>query len=52
MALTFQAKNHSYTSIDTNDTTQWISATRLVEQFKQKFDPVTQSIKSSKNKKS
>lgn len=52
MALTFQAKNHSYQSIDPTDTTQWISATRLVEQFKQKFDPVAQSIKSSKNKKS
>lgn len=52
MALTFQAKNHNYQSIDQSDGINWISATKLVEQFKQKFDAVTQSKKSSKNKKS
>jgi len=52
MALTFQAKNHNYQSIDQADGIKWISSTKVVELFKSKFDAVTQSIKSSKNKKS
>lgn len=52
MALTFKAKDHSYKSIDPNDKTEWISVTTLISQFKKAFDPVAQSVKSSKNSKS
>jgi len=52
MTLTFQEKNHSYQSIDSDDSIIWLSSTRFVECFKQKFDAKAQSIKSSKNKKS
>lgn len=52
MALIFKAKDHSYTSIDPNDTTQWISVTTLISQFKVPFDGATQALKSSKNKRS
>lgn len=52
MALTFTPEKHEYLSIDPNDNITWTSATRLVDCFKPKFDSVTQSIKSSKNKKS
>jgi hypothetical protein len=52
MALTFTPEKHEYLSIDPNDNITWISATKLVDCFKPKFDAVTQSIKSSKNKKS
>ena len=52
MAVTFTAQNHKYQSLDPNDRIDWISVTSFVGQFKQKFDPVAQSIKSSKNKNS
>lgn len=52
MALIFKAKDHSYTSIDPNDKTQWISVTTLISQFKQSFDGPTQAAKSAKNKRS
>lgn len=52
MALIFKPENHEYKSIDSNDNILWISATKLVECFKQKFDADKQAIKSSKNKKS
>jgi len=52
MALTFTPEKHEYLSIDPSDNIQWTSATRVIEHFKQKFDAVTQSIKSSKNKRS
>jgi hypothetical protein len=52
MTLTFQEKNHIYQSIDSDDSIIWLSSTRFVECFKQKFDAKAQSIKSSKNKKS
>jgi hypothetical protein len=52
MAVTFKAEDHKYESLDPNDRITWLSVTTFVGQFKQKFDPVAQSIKSSKNKKS
>jgi hypothetical protein len=52
MSVTFTAGNHKYQSLDPNERIDWVSVTSFVGQFKQKFDPVTQSIKSSKNKNS
>lgn len=52
MAVIFKPENHSYESLDPNETTKWTSVTKFVGMFKQPFDPVAQSIKSSKNKKS
>jgi hypothetical protein len=52
MSLIFKAKDHSYTSIDPTDKTQWISVTTLISQFKVPFDGSGQALKSSKNKRS
>jgi hypothetical protein len=52
MAVTFQAENHKYQSLDPDDRIEWTSVTSFVAMFKQKFDPVSQSIKSSQNKRS
>lgn len=52
MALTFQSKNHKYQSIDPSDSIEWLSATSFIKLFKQPFDAVSQSEKSSKNKRS
>jgi len=52
MAVTFQEKNHLYKSLDPNDQITWLGVTSFVGMFKQKFDPVAQSIKSSQNKRS
>jgi hypothetical protein len=52
MAVTFQAENHKYQSLDPDDRIEWTSVTSFVGMFKQKFDPVSQSIKSSQNKRS
>lgn len=52
MAVTFQAENHKYQSLDPDDRIEWTSVTSFVGMFKQKFDPVAQSIKSSKNPRS
>jgi hypothetical protein len=52
MSVTFQAKDHSYKSINPDENIDWLSVTSFVSQFKQKFDPVAQAIKSSKNSKS
>lgn len=52
MAVTFKELDHSYHSIDPNEKIDWISVTTIVGKLKNKFDPVTQSIKSSKNSKS
>lgn len=52
MSVLFQQKDHSYKSLDPNESIQWISVTSFVGQFKQKFDSVSQALKSSKNKKS
>lgn len=50
--LQFTSHDHKYTSIDPNDTTQWLSVTRFVEQFKPHFDSGGMAQKSSRNKKS
>lgn len=52
MAVIFKAENHKYESLDPNENINWVSVTTFVGMFKQKFDPVAQSIKSSKNPKS
>lgn len=52
MAVTFKAANHKYESLDPEEKIDWISVTSFVGMFKQKFDAVTQSIKSSQNKRS
>jgi hypothetical protein len=51
MAITFTDEKHEYKSIE-DDGIDWISATTLISFFKQPFDPMAQSVKSSKNKKS
>lgn len=52
MALIFKEADHSYHSVDPDEKIDWISVTTLISQFKPKFDPVAQAIKSSKNSKS
>lgn len=52
MSVIFKAQNHKYESLDPNERIDWLSVTKFVSQFKPAFDPVAQSIKSSKNKKS
>jgi len=52
MAVTFRAKDHKYQSQDPNEDINWIGVTSLVSTFKEKFDPISQSIKSSKNRRS
>lgn len=52
MSVIFKPENHSYESLDPNERIKWTSVTTFIGLFKQKFDPVAQSIKSSKNKKS
>jgi hypothetical protein len=52
MSVIFQAENHKYQSLDPDDRIDWLSVTSFVGQFKQKFDPIKQSIKSSKNPRS
>lgn len=51
MSLTFTEEGHKYQSIE-DDGIDWVSATGLISYFKGDFDPMTQSVKSSKNKKS
>lgn len=50
--ITFKEHNHHYESIDNSDNITWISVTRLLDYFKEKFNAEEQAIKSSKNKKS
>lgn len=52
MSVIFKPENHSYESLDPNERIKWTSVTTFVGLFKQKFDPVKQSVKSSKNPKS
>lgn len=52
MSVIFKSSNHSYESLDPNEKIKWTSVTKFVSMFKQPFDPVAQSIKSSQNKKS
>lgn len=51
-ALIFIEKNHSYQSFSPEDKIDWTSVTAFVNIFKKKFDPIAQSIKSSKNPRS
>lgn len=51
MSITFTAEDHAYKSIE-DDGIEWLSATSIISFFKQPFDAATQSVKSSKNKKS
>ena len=50
--IRFTPENHKYESIKLEDQLDWISVTSIVSHFKQPFDPKTQAVKSSKNKKS
>ena len=52
MSVIFKQENHKYISADPSENIEWISVTSFVGRFKEKFDPITQSIKSSKNKRS
>jgi hypothetical protein len=52
MSVVFHSKNHKYESLDPAEKIDWISVTSFVGLFKQKFDPVAQSVKSSKNPRS
>ena len=52
MSVIFKSENHKYESLDPNERIDWVSVTTFVAMFKQKFDPVAQSIKSAKNKRS
>ena len=52
MSVTFQEEHHKYQSLDPNENIEWVSVTSFVSKFKQKFNAVEQSIKSSKNKRS
>jgi len=52
MSVIFHAQNHLYQSLDPNDRIDWISVTKFVGSFKEPFDAVAQSIKSSQNKRS
>jgi hypothetical protein len=52
MSVTFKAEDHSYQSLDPNEKINWLGVTSFVKLFKQPFDPVAQSIKSSQNKRS
>jgi ATP-dependent exoDNAse (exonuclease V) beta subunit len=50
--LRFTPQDHKYTSIDAKDTTDWLSVTSFISNFKQPFDADTIAEKSSKSKKS
>lgn len=52
MAISFQANNHEYKSLDPADNIEWLGVTTFVSQFKPKFDAAAQALKSSRNKKS
>jgi hypothetical protein len=52
MAVKFKEKNHSYESLNPEEQINWMGVTTFVGLFKPKFDPVAQSLKSSKNKRS
>jgi len=52
MSVIFKATNHRYESLDPDERIDWISVTSFVAMFKQKFDPIKQSVKSSTNPRS
>ena len=49
--LVFEPDHHKYTSLDSNDKTNWTSVTTLISYFKQPFDAKSISKKSSKSSK-
>lgn len=52
MSLVFEPESHTYKSIDSSDSTKWISVTTLLSSLKQPFDAVKTATKSASNKKS
>jgi hypothetical protein len=50
MAIVFEPNTHSYTSIDPEDKTSWISVTTLLSALKQPFDAISISEKCSTKK--
>lgn len=52
MSVIFHSKDHKYESLDPKEIIDWLGVTTFVGLFKNPFDPIAQSIKSSKNKKS
>lgn len=52
MSIKFNAKDHSYISIDASEKINWISVTTLISHFKKSFDAKTVALKVTKNKKS
>ena len=51
MAIIFEASKHSYTSIDPEDKTKWVSVTTLLGALKQPFDSKAIAERCSLNKK-
>ena len=52
MSIRFDAKDHSYISIDASEKINWISVTTLISHFKKSFDAKAVALKVTKNKKS
>lgn len=52
MSVIFQAKDHSYKSINPEENIDWMSVTSFVSLFKPKFDAAAQAVKSARNPKS
>jgi hypothetical protein len=52
MSIRFNAKDHSYISIDASEKINWISVTTLISHFKKSFDAKAVALKVTKNKKS
>lgn len=52
MSIRFDAKDHSYISIDASEKINWISVTTLISHFKKSFDAKAIALKVTKNKKS
>ena len=48
--ISFEDEGHIYDNVDSKDDFKWVSVTRLVGQFKEKFDAVAVSEKCSKGK--
>ena len=50
MSIRFNAKDHSYISIDASEKINWISVTTLISHFKKSFDAKAVALKVTKNK--
>lgn len=48
--IKFEEEGHKYTNVDPNDDFQWVSVTRLIGQFKEKFDAPKVAERCSKGK--